>query len=105
MMAARHSGTLTLEAGCLWIRAGRNRDLIIWPATNRAEWRGGRLVVMGPDDKALARVGDEIVMGGGEWSEDGAAAIDGQIESMIGEPVPPACRGGPYWIGAIIEDG
>ena len=49
------------------------------------------------DGQAVARVGDWIVLGGGETD------LTEFIEDIIGQSLPPDCTG-PYWItGTIIE--
>ena len=104
-MLALSSGTLSVEDDCLWLRSGQERHLIIWPAGNRLEWRAGALVVAADDGGALAQVGDDITVGGGEWRAAGADfGVDAEVEAMIGKPIPPACREGLYWIGGIVDE-
>jgi hypothetical protein len=104
-MAALGGGTLSLEDNCLWLRSRQERHLIIWPAGNRLEWRGGALVVVADDGRALAQVGDDLTVGGGEWrAAEAGFAIDAQVEAMIGMPIPPACREGLYWIGGVVDE-
>jgi hypothetical protein len=100
---ARANGTLTLENGCLWLRSGQERHLMIWLAAHRVEWDAGELVILNGSNSAQAGVGSEIVVGGGEWRDsESSGDIDVQIERLIGRAVPPACRQGLYWVGGVI---
>ena len=101
MMAALGSGTLTLENGCLWLRYGAERDLIIWPPLYRLTMSDGRLAVLDGTGAEFAVVGDAITIGGGELTNAGGAAdVNLWVESRIGESIPPPCRLGRYWDAA-----
>ena len=105
-MTARSSGRLTLEVGCLWLRSGGEVDLMIWPAAHRVEWWDGRLVVVNNTNEVVARVGDQVTVGGGEWlAMEAQIDIDREVEAIIGRPIPPPCRTGRYWLGGVIGDG
>ena len=101
MMAALGSGTLTFEDGCLWLRTGEGRDLIIWSPLFRLDTRGGGIAVRDGRGAVFAEVGRPITIGGGEVTNEGSAVdVNVWIESKIGRTIPAACRIGRYWDAA-----
>lgn len=100
-MAALGSGTLALENGCLWLRNGQERDLIIWPPLYRLDIRAGGIAVLDGTESVFAEVGRAITIGGGEVTNEGSS-IDANvwIESKIGRAIPAVCRVGRYWDAA-----
>ncbi len=97
-MEARNEGRLILYKGCLRLRPTFGRGhMIIWPYGYKLGLEGKTIQVLKADGQAVARVGDWIVLGGGE-----ADSIE-FIENLIGQPLPPDCTG-PYWLaGTIME--
>jgi hypothetical protein len=101
VLAALGSGTLALENGCLWLKSGADRDLIIWPPSYRLDVAGGRLVVIDGAGSPFAEVGGPITIGGGELtSAESSIDINVWMESKIGRTIPAACRLGRYWDAA-----
>ncbi len=100
--AAAASGRLTLVDGCLrLVDAGDPSDegyLIIWPASHYAQDENGTLAVYDGLGRQVAKVGDDIEMGGGEDNQ-----TEPITETAFGlqEPTPPECPG-PYWIMSRI---
>ncbi len=97
-MEARAEGRLILYEGCLRLRPTFGRGhMIIWPYGYKLRLEGKTIQVLNADGQAVARVGDRIVLGGGE-----ASSME-FIENYIGQPLPPDCTG-PYWMAGGITD-
>jgi len=97
-MQARAEGRLILDEGCLRLKPIFGESyMIIWPYGYTVRLEDKTIQVLNADDQAVARVGDWIVLGGGETD------LTEFIEDIIGQSLPPDCTG-PYWItGTIIE--
>ncbi len=97
-MDARMEGRLILDGGYLRLKPIFHESyLIIWRYGYTVHLKGKTVQVLNADGRVVARVGDWIVIGGGETK-----STEG-IEEFIGQPLPPDCTG-PYWIaGEIIE--
>jgi len=97
-MLARAEGRLILDEGYLRLKPIFGESyMIIWPYGYTVRLEDKTIQVLNADDQAVARVGDWIVLGGGETD------LTEFIEDIIGQPLPPDCTG-PYWItGTIIE--
>lgn len=92
---AQMGGRLVLDDGCLWIEHEEGRALPLWPPNSRVDREGDTLVVINSGG-ARAEVGTDVVGGGGEYG--GPEHYDFVVE-LIGEEIPPACRGeGYYWL-------
>jgi hypothetical protein len=106
VLTSQATGTLRLEAGCLWLETDPATYLLLWRPFQGFTFRGGQLVVVDPSG-VIARVGDVVDVGGGELVDSGGALIaDSQADEMIGEPVPLPCRRGQYWlVGGVREIG
>ena len=89
-MGALLSGVLELERGCLWIRAGTQRYLAIWPPGTTVALRDGRAVVTTP--RGAATVGDRILVGGGERKDIA------DVQGALGRDAPADCGSDLYWI-------
>lgn len=101
LLAARNQGTLTVEDGCIWLRSGEERHLILWSHQHSARWFEGRIVIL-ELGRAVARTGDVVSIGGGELTRQDVPQADLQVEATIGAKVPPQCRSGLYWrVGGI----
>lgn len=97
--AAQMGGRLVLEDGCLWLENPEYRALPLWPADSRVEREGDTLVVINSGG-SRAEVGTDVIGGGGEYT---AEHYDFVVE-LIGEEIPPACRGdGYYWLVYEVE--
>lgn len=86
-MEALGHGRLELENGCLRLAMRDGSRLIVWPAS----------AIPAPDGRSVmdattgdgVRVGEEVLIGGGEVAGIGLAGLDATV--------PPQCRG-PYWV-------
>ncbi len=86
-MTALATAKLTLEDGCLSI----GEHLIIWQPDYFANDNHGQIEILNRDGKVVARVGQEVSMGGGE------IPLTPELERQLFEPIPSQCHG-PYWL-------
>ena len=89
-MNGEFEGKLVLDNGCLRV----DKYLIIWPHGFSLRTEGEEIQVIDSNGQVVARVGDEIYVGGGELPAEEARFIE---ESITGQPLPDNCTG-PYWI-------
>ena len=96
VMQALLIGRLVLVDGCLRIESvhGEESLLPIWPPEFGLAAEGDGIQVLDGEGRVVARVGEEVYMGGGGGSAEGLA-------ECVREQLPAAC-GGPYW---IVGDG
>ena len=97
-MEARAEGRLILDEGYLRLKPTFGESyMIIWPYGYTVRLEDKTIQVLNADGQPVARVGDWIVLGGGE------TYLTEFIEDIIGQSLPPDCTG-PYWItGTVIE--
>ena len=86
-LQALGGGMLFEKDGCLRIGTAENSRLVLWPQDAERRPDG----VFDPLTGATVRIGEPIVIGGGE--------IDGIRADGLADPIPAACEG-PYWLGA-----
>jgi hypothetical protein len=91
-MEAELIGDLVLVDGCLRVNAihGDTSYLPVWPPEYTLQAVGDEIQVLDGEGQVVARVGQEVYMGGGEGS---AAAMP----DCVREQLPAGCTG-PYWI-------
>ncbi len=87
-MLALLTGELTLKDGYLCI----GDSIIIWQPDYFLNSDNGTIEVLDKEGKVVARVGEEVVMGGGGYS----APVE-DINRMLKEPLPPDCQG-HFWL-------
>jgi hypothetical protein len=87
VMEAELFGELTLEDGYLRV----DGTLIIWQPDYFVHNNEGTIEILDRNGEVVARVGEEVYMGGGEISSMGF------INSLIKEPLPQDCEG-PFWL-------
>ena len=92
-MNGEFEGKLVLDNGCLRV----DKYLIIWPHGFSLRTEGEEIQVIDSNGQVVARVGDEIYVGGGEVAIPEEEAKELVEESIIGQPLPDNCTG-PYWI-------
>jgi hypothetical protein len=92
VMQALMIGRLVLVDGCLRVESfhGDESLLAIWPPEFGLAAEGDEIHVLDGAGQVVARVGEEVYMGGGGGSASGLA-------DCVREQLPAACRG-PYWI-------
>lgn len=103
MMQALAFGRLVIHDGCLAIASGANDPrptYVIWPDGYSLVERGGSTLLIDPVGRELARLGEDVRLGGGYVPPESAdtATIDG---------VPEGCRGGTdgYFVTGGTETG
>jgi len=90
-------GTLTLDSGCLWIDAGEDHYLALWPEGWTVSRSDGTVTVTDLAGNVLV-TGTVISVGGGEVVDQDFMA------SLLDSPVPAACRGEPGWLVTEIVE-
>jgi hypothetical protein len=92
MMQAEMVGQLALVDGCLRIESifDDTSYLPVWPPEFALGSEGDQIQVLDGTGQAVARVGEEVYMGGGE----GSASV---MAECVRQQLPAACIG-PYWI-------
>ncbi len=85
-MAALMTGKLELKDGYLCVED----TIIVWQPDYFLTDNNGAIEVLDKTGKVVARVGDEVVMGGGGWPID-------DINRYLKEPLPADCKG-PFWM-------
>jgi hypothetical protein len=99
LMQAILRGKLVLDdAGYLRVNVTNDlRTLIIWPYGYSLKIEGKETWIINDKGQAVARVGDTVILGGGEvpaWA----------VEEIIGYALPEDAKG-PYWLtGNVIKD-
>jgi len=99
-MTALLVGTLVVKDGCLRASAGDSDEgyLIIWQTDYFLNNHEGVIEILDRNGQAVARVGEEIRMGGGE------VPLTADLERALRAPLPEQCDG-PYWLmGEIVPD-
>lgn len=97
MMAALIVGTLVYDDGCLRVASeGGSSHLIIWPPDVTLHATDEVIEIHDADGNVVARVDEQISMGGGE------SGSDHWERGTLRAPLPEQCPG-PYWIVGEIE--
>ncbi len=90
-MAALMTGKLVLEDDYLRV----NGTLIIWQPDYFLNSNNENIEILGRNGEVVARVGEEVYIGGGEMPLE-------YVNRIIKEPLPQDCEG-PYWLmGEIV---
>lgn len=92
------AATLVVESGCLWLRSGKMRWLPLWPES--VALRVGEPETLMERGEVVARVGQPISVGGGEYQPAEAAFA---ISLIDGNPPPAECAGGLYWLVSEVR--
>jgi len=103
IMTGEFEGKLVLDNGCLRVKHFdySYSYLLIWPHGFSLRTEGEEIQVIDSNGQIVARVGDEIYVGGGETP--GEKAREHIEESIVEQPLPDDCLG-PYWIvGGTVE--
>jgi len=95
-MDALLEGKLELDNGYLRVKYFDDNYLLIWPHGFSLHIEGKEIHVIDSDGQLVARVGDQIKVGGGEAPAE-------KVEEYTGKSLPDN-RTGPYWIvSEVIE--
>lgn len=100
--AALALGKLVLRDGCLALEgAGGERTLLLWPARARIERSAdGSVKVFGAEARQTVRVGQEIVVSGGELAAGkGAVGPDGPVKASAA--FPAECAGSVWNVSSF----
>ena len=99
-MEALLVGKLIVKDGCLRVSASeRDRGhLIIWQPDYFLNSNEGVIEILDRNGQVVARVGEEIRMGGGE------VPLTANLKRQLREPLPEQCEG-PYWLmGQLVSE-
>ncbi len=82
------TGTLELNEGCLIVRAGKERWLLLWPPSYSARTaQDGAIEILSEDGALVAATGRSISIGGGEMDS----------AELTGQAIPDRC-GSHFWL-------
>ena len=106
-------GRLFIRNDCIYAGPTQRRyrdvvpsDVVVWPYGYSLSRKGGEIRILNEKGKVVARVGEEVRMGGGEITQAEAGptpeAARRQFEEKRGElGVPDQCRG-PLWVSSGV---
>lgn len=102
-MTSKIIGTLIEESGCLRIVSDFESEsfLVVWPPHYSLDADSAPFQILdhSRDDQIVARLGQEVHMGGGETRSFHHASVPDDLEQQIPRDCP-----GPYWIsGGVIS--
>ncbi len=99
-MAALLEGKLIVKDGYLRVSAGDSDRgaLIIWQPDYFLNNNEGVVEILDRDGEVVARVGEEIRVGGGE------VPLTENLQQQLREPLPEQCEG-PYWLMGELVPG
>ena len=96
-MEALLQGKLAVRAGCLRVIGSGGGHLVIWQPDYFVNNNDGVIEILDRNGEVVARVGEEIRIGGGE------VALTEKLKQLLREPLPKQCRG-PYWsMGELVS--
>lgn len=99
-MLALLVGKLVVEEGCLRVvgNGGDSSHLVIWQPDYFLNNNEGVIEIWDREGEVVARVGEEVRMGGGE------AVLTEKLLRQLREPLSEQCEG-PYWLmGELVSD-
>lgn len=101
-MTSEITGTLIEESGCLRIVSDFESEsyLVVWPPHYTLDAGSDPIQILdhSQDDQIVARVGEQVHMGGGGGSSPDYVSVPDGLDQQR----PPDCPG-PYWIsGGVI---
>ena len=95
-MEALLQGKLAVIEGCLRVAGSGDGHLVIWQPDFFVNNNEGVIEILDRNGEVVARVGEEIRIGGGE------VPLTEELKQLLREPVPEQC-GGPYWsMGELV---
>lgn len=101
--SALGGGRLVVKDGCIHMAPG---GVVVWPYGYSLRGEDGEILVLNGRDEVVAKVGDEVRMGGGQITQEEAGptpeAARRAFEEKRGElGVPDRCRG-PLWVSSGV---
>jgi len=96
-MEALLQGKLAVTEGCLRVTGSGGSHLVIWQPGFFVNNNEGVIEILDRNGEVVARVGEEIRIGGGE------VPLTEKLKQLLREPLPEQCRG-PYWsMGELVS--
>ena len=96
-MAALLPGKLSVTEGCWRVTGSGRSHLVIWQPDFFVNNNEGVIEILDRNGEVVARVGEEIRIGGGE------VPLTEELKQLLREPLPERC-GGPYWsMGELVS--
>lgn len=89
-------GRLDARSGCLFLDAGDQESLLLWPSVYTLDGTDSPIVTT--DQGEELHVGDVVTLGGGERSRE-------QAEDLIAGPIPNRCTAQNYWLVSSVVGG
>ena len=96
-MEALLQGKLAVTEGCLRVIGSGGSHMVIWQPDYFVNNNEGVIEILDRNGEVVARVGEEIRIGGGE------VPLTEELKQLLREPLPERC-GGPYWsMGELVS--
>jgi len=97
-MEALLQGKLAVTEGCLRVTGTGRSHLVIWQPDFFVNNNEGVIEILDRNGEVVARVGEEIRIGGGE------VPLTEELKQLLREPLPERCRG-PFWsMGELVPN-
>ena len=100
------SGRLVVRDRCIRMAPDGRGGLVVWPHGYSLRREGDEILVLNGRGEAVAEVGEEVRMGGGQITQEEAGPTPGAARRAFEEKrgelgVPERCRG-PLWVSSEV---
>jgi hypothetical protein len=105
-MLAEIEGELVKTGDCLRLIASPSNTsyLVVWPPGYELDEEGSNILIRDNSGQVVARVGEEVYMGGGGGDRETFDGVPGVSKQLAAEIKNSGCPG-PYWFsGGVILD-
>ncbi len=96
-MEALLQGKLAVTEGCLRVTGSGRSHLVIWQPDFFVNNNEGVIEILDRNGEVVARVGEEIRIGGGE------VPLTEKLKQLLREPLPEQCRGPNWSMGELVS--
>ena len=105
-LSALGGGKLVVKDRCIYMAPNGGGGLVVWPYGYSLRREDGEILVSNGRDEVVAKVGDEVRMGGGQITQQEAGATPEAARRAFEEKrrelgVPDRCRG-PLWVSSGV---
>ena len=100
------SGRLVVRDRCIHMAPDGGGGLVVWPHGYSLRREGDEILVLNGRDEVVAKVGEEVRMGGGQITQEEAGPMPEAARRTFEEKrrqlgVPDGCRG-PLWVSSGV---
>jgi hypothetical protein len=105
-MTALGGGTLVVRNRCIHMAPDRGGGVVVWPHGYSLRREGNEVLVLNSRGEVVAKVGEEVRMGGGQITQEEAGPMLEAARRNFEEEreelgVPDGCRG-PLWVSSGV---